>query len=157
MGRHLEIERKFLVKSLPAGWKRTAHSRITQGYLPVCVEALEIRLRKRDSKHFLTIKGGRGRKRLEEEIELSQKTFDALWPLTRGARISKTRYQIPFRGKIIQVDVFHGRLRGFVLAEVEFESVRQSRSFQPPDWLGREVTCELQYANETLALIGKPP
>ena len=70
MGRGTEIERRFLVKTLPRDWKRKAHSQIEQGYFPMADKNLEIRLRRKDSNHFLTIKAGRGRKRLEEEIEM---------------------------------------------------------------------------------------
>ena len=151
MPRHLEIERKFLVKSLTAPGKRWVSSQIQQGYFPLASKNLEIRLRRKDSQHFITVKGGRGTSRLEEEIQIPPSTFRALWPLTRPARISKRRYKIPFAGHTIEIDVYNGPHRGLVTADVEFRSLRQSRSFQPPDWLGREITGNRQFANETLA------
>jgi adenylate cyclase len=108
MGRETKIERRFLVKALPRDWKQKAHSQIDQGYLPVADKDLEIRLRRKDSQHFLTIKAGRGRKRLEEEIEIPKERFKKLWRLTKPARVSKTRYQIPDGGKNIEMDVFKG-------------------------------------------------
>src|SRR6186713_3145525 len=102
MAQHLEIERKFLVNQPPAGWKRSASSQIVQGYFPMGSEHLEIRLRRKGSNHFITIKGGHGGRRLEEEIEIPEQQFRSLWPLTRAARIAKRRYQIPCRGHTIE-------------------------------------------------------
>ena len=151
MGRNLEIERRFLVRKRPTGWKRKASSEIVQGYFPTSKRELEIRLRRKDSKHFITVKGGRGRRRLEEEIEISQRRFQSLWPLTREARVTKRRYQIPCGENTIEVDVYKGPHRGLVTADVEFNSLHESRAFQPPKWLGREITGKEQYANRTLA------
>jgi len=83
-----------------------------------------------------------------------------LWPLTRAARISKRRYKVPFNGHTVEVDVYKGPHRGLITADIEFDSLSKSRSFQPPDWCGREVTGNRQFANATLArrqgLPGKP-
>jgi hypothetical protein len=55
MAQHLEIEKKFLIKQPPAGWKRRASTRIEQGYFPVADKDLEIRLRRKGAKHFITV------------------------------------------------------------------------------------------------------
>jgi len=150
MGNHLEIERKFLVKSLPRDLRRRPHSRIVQGYFPLVSHKLEMRLRHKDDERFITIKGGRGRIRLEEEIKIPKTTFTALWPFTEGC-ISKTRYRIPCSGKTIEMDVYDGRHRGLVTADIEFKSRREAAGFQIPDWFGREITGNWRYANERLA------
>jgi adenylate cyclase len=151
MARHLEIERKFLVKRLPSRRRRSASSQIVQGYFPIAGKDVEIRLRRKGSKHFITVKGGHGRRRLEEEVEIPESKFRALWALTRTARIAKRRYRIPCHGHTIEMDVYHGPHRGLVTADIEFDSIRQSRSFQRPEWLGPEITGKRQYANEALA------
>ena len=151
MAQHWEIERKFLVNQPPAGWKRSASSRIVQGYFPMASKHLEIRLRREGSKHFITIKRGQGSRRLEEEIAIPEPKFRSLWPLTRAARIAKRRYRIPCPGHTIEMDVYGGLHRGLITAEIEFDSMRGSRSFQPPSWLGSEITGSRQYANEVLA------
>ena len=151
MARHLEIERKFLVNQSPVGWKRCASVQIVQGYFPMAGRDVEIRLRRKGLKHFITIKGGHGRRRLEEEIEISKPVFRSLWPLTRAARIAKRRYRIPCHGHTIEMDVYQGPHRGLITADIEFDSVRASRSFDPPKWLGREITGSRQYANQRLA------
>src|SRR5215469_1402371 len=101
----MEVERKFLVRSLPSGWRATAGSQIRQGYFLLCRKDVEIRLREKGSQYFVTIKSGRGRFRLEEEIRISRKRFEVLWPLVRPASIVKTRYRIPSGGRPIEIDV----------------------------------------------------
>ncbi len=157
MSKHLEIERKFLIDAPPAGWKRRPHTKIVQGYFPITSNQLEIRLRRLGAKFFLTIKNGRGHSRQEEEIKLRKEQFDSLWPLTRGARIAKTRYRLPFSGHTIEMDVYEGRHRGLITADVEFDSARQSNLFEPPDWFGGEITGHRRYANERLARRGGLP
>jgi adenylate cyclase len=154
VARHFEIERKFLVSNLPAGRRRNVSSKIVQGYFPMASKNLEIRLRHKGSKHFITIKGGHGRRRLEEEIEIPERVFRSLWPLTLDARIAKRRYRIRCDGHTIEMDVYQGPHRGLITADVEFDSMHGSRSFQPPQWLGREITGNPQYANEGLARRG---
>jgi len=150
VSRHLEIERKFLVKRLPKGWRSKPAARLVQGYFPT-KHGVEIRLRQEDSHHFITVKAGTGHRRQEEEIEIPKSKFRALWPLTHGAQVSKTRHEIAHQRKTIEMDVYHGRHRGLVTAEVEFDSLAECRAFEPPAWLGREITGSRQYANATLA------
>jgi adenylate cyclase len=152
-----EIERKFLLADAP-GWLREHEAqRIEQGYLAIEEgEGAEVRLRRKGDGTVLTVKRGMGRTREEEEIDLSAAQFAALWPLTEGRRIAKTRYLVPRDALTLEVDVFEGGLAGMVTAEVEFESETASEDFEPPDWLGEEVTGDPRYANETLAVRGPP-
>jgi len=151
VSKHLEIERKFLVKKLPGGWRKQPHSKIIQGYFPMGSRRIELRLRRKGARHFLTIKAGRGETRLEEEIALKKDTFDSLWPLTNGKRVSKKRYRIPCDRRTIELDVYEGPHRGLVTADVEFGSQRELESFRIPDWFGRELTGNMRYTNESLA------
>ena len=151
MSPHREIERKFLVEELPSGWKRRKSDSIVQGYFPHATEEVEIRLRRKGARHFITIKGGYGLRRTEEEIEIRRPQFGALWPLTRAARIAKRRHRIPYQGLTIEMDVYQGPHRGLITAEIEFSSVHASREFRPPKWLGREITGNRRFANAELA------
>ena len=157
MPQHLEIEKKFLIRQPPAGWKRRPSKRIVQGYFSLTSKDFEIRLRRKGAEHFITIKSGRARVRREIEVPISARIFRALWPLTGEARITKRRYKIPCDGRTIEMDVYQGPHRGLMTAEVEFDSMRESHSFRPPGWLGREVTSDRQYANVMLARRGRLP
>ena len=151
-----EIEQKFLVSSLPDDFEQYPSDPIEQGYLAISPDGREVRVRRKASKFFLTVKSGRGREREEHEIELSGGQFRTLWPATDGRRLKKTRYLIPFEAHTIELDIYHGRLEGLVTAEVEFESLEASDGFSPPDWFGREITDDLRYKNQALARLGFP-
>ena len=56
--------------------------------------------------------------------------------------------------RVIELDLFEGSLEGLIIAEVEFPTVKASRSFAPPAWFGREVTRDARYKNRNLALDG---
>ncbi len=146
-----EIERKFLVKSVPDNLKRSRCLTIEQGYLAT-ESGRQVRLRKTGSSASLTFKVGRGSHREEREIKLSQKQFAALWPGTAGRRLRKVRYEIPWEKLLIELDIYRGRHAGLVVAEVEFPDRASYRGFEAPSWFGREVTGEKRYSNVRLAL-----
>jgi adenylate cyclase len=146
-----EIERKFLIKHLPIEILRSRHFQIAQGYLANEPGGRHVRLRKKASTTSLTFKVGRGSAREEREIRLSPKQFAILWPATRGRRLHKTRYEIPWKNLTIEIDIYHGRNHGLMVAEVEFPSQTSRRRFKPPAWFGREVTGEKRYSNVRLA------
>ena len=146
-----EIERKFLIKRLPVKILRSRHFSIAQGYLVNEARGRHVRLRKKGKSAFLTFKVGRGSSREEREIRLSPAQFAMLWPATRGRRLRKTRYEIPWKKLKIEVDIYHGRNHGLRVAEVEFPNHARCRQFKPPRWFGREITGEKRYSNVRLA------
>ena len=146
-----EIERKFLIKRLPLEILRSRHFRLAQGYLANERGGRHVRLRKKGKGATLTFKVGRGSSREEREIKLSPVQFGMLWPATRGRRLHKTRYEIPWRKLKIEVDIYHRRNHGLMVAEVEFPNHASRRKFKPPRWFGREITGEKRYSNVRLA------
>jgi CYTH domain-containing protein len=154
--RGVEIERKFLVRRLPEDLARHPHESVTQGYLVIGDDGFEVRIRRTRAATVLTIKAGRGTVRLEEEVPISAATFASLWPLTEGRRVEKVRYRVPHADAVIEVDVFDGSLRGLVTAEVEFASALEGERFEPPDWLGHDISQERGYKNQELAMHGAP-
>jgi CYTH domain-containing protein len=95
--------------------------------------------------------------RVEEEIPIEAERFAALWPLTEGRRIDKVRHYVPLDGGLeAELDVYAGALEGLLTAEIEFPSEAAAGAFFPPPWLGRDVTGDSAYANQTLALRGAP-
>jgi adenylate cyclase len=150
----VEVERKFLVPE-PTGLGGTESDEIEQGYLALGADG-EVRLRRKGEKLVLTAKRGSGISREEAEVELDREAFERLWPLTDGRRLHKRRHVIPYGDLKIEVDVYEGELEGLVVAEVEFDSEDQARAFEPPDWIGEDVTGDGRYLNETLATQGRP-
>ena len=128
-----EIERKFLVQSLPENLEQYSHKDIVQGYLAITKDGTEVRLRQKGEKYFLTVKSGAGKTRFKSEVEITEDQFRALWEATKGKRVEKTRYEIPHESGIIKFDVYHGDLDGLLSAEMEFPNEKDSNTFVPPE------------------------
>ncbi len=153
----VEIERKFLVPELPRGLERSPTTRIEQGYIAIASDGTEVRVRRRDGRCVLTVKGSSGLSRTEEEIEIDAERFARLWPLTEGRRLEKTRHLIPAGADLnIELDVYSGPLTGLLVAEVEFGSEEAAGTFEPPAWFGTEVTDDARFKNQQLASVGAP-
>lgn len=148
---HREIERKFLVRKSPENLKAFPHAEIAQGYLAIARGGVQVRLRKKAGRHWLTYKRGDGHAREEREIELSAEQFEKLWPGTAGKRLSKLRYDVPLGNRVVEIDVYLGQHAGLIVAEVEFDDEQSCAAFQPPEWLGADVTGDPRYSNQLLA------
>lgn len=148
-----EIERKFLLASVPAGVREWVP--IRQGYLAVGTDAA-VRVRQHGDRCWLTCKRGVGMVRDEWEVELTADQWETLWPATTTARVEKSRGHLAVDDAIAVVDVFHGDLAGLVLAEVEFRTEQDARAFVPPAWMAHDVTDDPRYGNRSLAVAGLP-
>jgi len=149
----IEIERKFLVDRLPG--ELPAGERIEQGYLAIADDGVEVRVRRRAGRATLTVKSGPAHVRTEVELAIEGHHFEALWPLTAGRRIAKTRHLYALGdGLAAEIDVYDPPHDGLLVAEIEFASTGDSDRFVPPEWLGVEVTGDRRYANQSLALAG---
>jgi adenylate cyclase len=146
-----EIERKFLV--VGDAWRAAAKQRIAmrQGYLTRDGQS-SVRVRITDDEARLNLKAAVvGTTRLEYD-----------WPIARGEAeeildqlclrplIEKVRHLVEVGGRTWEVDEFRGENAGLVVAELELEAA--DAAFERPAWLGREVTDEQRYYNQSLAL-----
>ena len=147
---NLEIERKFLVcGDFRSG--AVSSTRIRQAYIN-SEGGRTVRVRIRDDKAYLTIKGPSldgGLSRFEWEIEIPLADAEQLMRLRVTPLVDKRRYLVPFGGHTFEVDEFYGDNEGLVMAEVELASVDEA--FECPDWLGAEVTGDRRYYNSHLA------
>ena len=136
----MEIERKYLIDTLPEDYQDYPCRHIEQAYLntdPV------IRIRKDNNKHELTYKS-KGLMAREEYTLLTK---------IDGRLIRKKRYMIPLNDSLtIELDVFEDDLAPLLLAEVEFPDKASALSFTPPEWFGTDVTFSSEYHNSTLSL-----
>lgn len=150
----MEIERKFLVSVLPRNLEQYPSKKIAQGYL--CTAPV-VRIRRSDDTYYLTYKGGGLLAREEYNLPLSKESYEHLLPKIDGLLIAKTRYLIPLSHKLTaELDIFEEELSGLTLVEVEFESVEEANSFNPPDWFGEDVTYTSTYHNSYLSEHGLP-
>lgn len=143
-----EIERKFLVAA--DDWRgETVGVPIRQGYLSRGI-GTTVRVRRAGAQARLTIKGPvSDGVRPEFEYDIPAAEAEQLLALCGTALVEKTRYEVPHRGHVWEVDVFEGRNAGLVVAEIELDSVGEL--VELPDWVGTEVTDDPRYLNASLA------
>ena len=148
---HLEIERKFLVRSDGFRQKATSQTRIVQGFLNTDPDRT-VRVRIKGDKGFLTVKGASnesGTTRFEWETEITASEAANLIDLCEAGILEKIRFELPFGNHLYEVDEFLGENKGLVLAEIELN--HEDERFEKPDWLGEEVTGQVQYYNSQLS------
>ena len=155
----VEIERKWLVRELPEDLGTWDAKELEQGYVAITDDA-EVRVRRSGGAGGparLTVKSAPGLRRIEEELELAPDAFERLWVLTDGRRLVKVRHTREAEpGVVLELDVYGGGLDGLVTLEVEFADEQAARAWTPPPWVWRELTGDPAYANQALAVRGRP-
>jgi adenylate cyclase len=144
-----ETERKFLVKG-DFMKEAEAKKEICQAYLFKDPEKT-VRIRLSDDEAFLTVKNRAPEgsiRRGEWEFSIPPSEARELLALCIPGRIIKTRYLVPCGNHIFEVDVFHDRNEGLILAEIELDD--ENENFPRPQWLGEEVTGNPSYYNSNL-------
>lgn len=145
-----EIERKYLLSSLPAYLKEGTP--ICQAYL--LTGETEIRIRQKADKYFLTMKKGEGFNRFENETQLSKEAFDILLCLGGERVVRKTRFLMPSKNDLTwEIDEYHGDLQGLFTAEIELPD--ECSNFDVPEELSgvivKEITFDERFKNQNLA------
>ncbi len=148
----IENEFTFLVKGLPEDLEKYPKKEIKQGYFSDFPGPL--RIRDENGKFILTkktpIKKGDASRYEETEIIIKQEEFERLWPACKK-QLAKTRYYYPINGLTAEIDLYHGKLKGFLTVEVEFSNETKRKNFIPPAWFGKDITQEKWSANSVLA------
>ena len=149
----MEIEHKYLVIDDIYKHMASKMSEIKQGFLSRDPERT-VRVRVRDDKGFITIKGkGTGAAHPEFEYEVPLDDALQMLELCEPPVIEKTRYMIMHEGNLWEVDEFHGDLQGLVIAELEVPS--EDYRFPLPPFVGQEVTGDPRYYNSQLGVANK--
>lgn len=144
-----EIERKFIVTDDSYISLASEVRHITQGYLSMRKEAT-VRVRIAGNHGFLTVKGiTTGMTRDEWEYEIDPADAREMMILCEGTVIDKERYIVYHDGLRWEVDRFHGRYEGLVVAEVELTDDKADITLPP--FVGREVTGDPRYYNSVMA------
>lgn len=143
-----EIERKYLVADRSCLGPLVGVA-FRQGYMPVQGGGV-VRVRIEGERAVLTLKGATsGIARREYEYEIPRPDAESILAnLCQQPHIEKTRYTLPWAGKVWSIDVFAGENEGLVLAEVELNS-RDEAVVKPP-WVGVEVSGDPRYYNSNL-------
>lgn len=164
----MEIERKYLIRSLPEFCLSYPFTWIEQGYL--CTDPV-VRVRRDGDAFYLTYKGKGLLAREEYNLSLTREAYDHLIQKADGIVLTKRRYRIPLddavsqdpQGKAertqetvsssltIELDIFEAPYSGLILAEVEFPTLEEAEAFIPPRWFGPDVTFSGEYQNSRLS------
>lgn len=157
----MEIEKKYLIKTVPFDYKSYPCKVMEQGYISVDPV---IRIRRSDDKYILTVKSQGLLTRQEFELEMEAVSYQALLQKVDGTIVSKRRYVIPLNetegstgdrtldGQLhIELDIFEGVFQGLIYAEVEFPSEAAANDFKPPAWFYKDVTLDGVYHNSNLS------
>lgn len=145
----VETERKFLVKGEFRD-KSIKSMEMIQAYISVDPQKT-IRIRMRGDEAFLTIKSPRvlGKiGRYEWEYSIPPDDAKLMLSICLPGKVIKTRYLVPYKDHTFEVDVFHDKNEGLIIAELELKS--EDEEFEKPDWLGEEVTGDPRYYSSNL-------
>lgn len=146
---HYEIERKFLVKDdsvkLIFNYETIEQSYI--GFNPTS------RIRKSGLKFYYTEKSSGTLIRKENEQEITEEKYFELFKYKVGRTIRKNRYKIPLNeGLVAELDIYLDDLAGLKTVEVEFPNKESATLFEVPNWFGEDITDDLRYKNDNLAI-----
>ncbi|MNE43583.1 CYTH domain protein [compost metagenome] len=144
-----EIERKFLVNDeLLDVVKYLQSKKIRQGYISES-DGKTVRVRTKGEKGYLTIKGkSSGISRDEFEYEIPFEDANQLLQKFCPKVLEKERFDLIIAEKKWEIDIFHGKLEGLIIAELELES--EDETFELPGWIQKEVSDDVQYYNSRL-------
>ena len=143
----IEIERKFLV--VGDVWRAAPAVPYAQGYLNRDKQRT-VRVRIVRGQAWLTVKGiSVGATRAEFEYAIPLSDAEQLLALCDGPVVRKTRRVVEYAGARWEIDEFEGDNAGLVVAEIELAA--EDAPFEPPPWLGAEVTHDARYFNSSLA------
>jgi adenylate cyclase len=160
-----EIERVWLLRSMPVVPSGAERWTVEQGYLPVAAaespDFPEGRLRRVTLgdgrvRRFHTVKRGAGLVREETEREIDDAEFARWWPATEGRRLRKVRHRFADGGLTWELDEFLDL--PLVMLEVELPDERTPSpvpGFIAP-LVEREITFDPRYRNFALATSGLP-
>ncbi|MFH1787487.1 MAG: HD domain-containing protein, partial [archaeon] len=140
----IEIEKTYLVKELPEGLGDCKFIEIIDIYIPKESRHPVLRVRKNSNKFEITKK-----EPVEEDVShqeeqtiiLTEKEFNSLMSLD-GKKVHKIRYLYDYHGRLAEIDVFQGDLKGLVLADFEFDSIEEKDKFEMPDFCLVDITQE---------------
>jgi CYTH domain-containing protein len=147
----IEIEYKYLVKA--DIWKKVVPDKsveIRQGYLLTDPEKT-IRVRTKGNHGYITIKGKSvGASRPEFEYEIPLADANQLIDGFCSHVVEKIRHLIVHDQKTWEVDVFSGMNEGLIVAEIEL--TREDEKYSLPEWVDKDVTDDIRYANANLSI-----
>ena len=153
MKNFIEREKTYLVKYLPVNIEKFPHKEIIDIYIPKESEHAKLRIRKRGNSYVITKKSPVNENdpsiQIEQNIKITEEEFKAFLKISSNI-IHKIRFEYPYKTYTAEIDVFLGKLKGLILADVEFRKTKELRTFKIPDFCLIEVTNEPYLAGGVL-------
>ncbi len=142
----IEYERTYLLRYIPKNLEKYPNKEYVDIYIPKSIKHPVLRIRKRSDEYEITKKypvdWQDTSKQYEFTIPITKEEFIELEANLEGKRAIKQRYFYKYKGKIIEIDVFKGNLKGLILADFEFDSEKAKNQFKLPDFCLADVTQE---------------
>ena len=118
-----------------------SHRRLLHHNLDICAFPLNCAFERADIEGLV---------RLEYDFPISENDADELIThFCNDKIIEKTRYYVKHGKHIWEIDEFHKKNAGLIVAEIELRS--EDEFFEPPSWIMQEVTLIGKYYNMNLA------
>lgn len=149
----MELESTYLIKKLPKNLNQYNFHYIRQGYFSDKEKSLRIR---QEGKNYTLTKKKPVRPNdfscfKESTIVITKDEFHQLWnSVIKFLEKKRYYYKLP-DSLTLELDIFENKLKGLILAEIEFPSIKKRDDFHKPSWFGRDVTQERWVAGENLA------
>ncbi|MDD2870901.1 MAG: hypothetical protein PHS49_02825 [Candidatus Gracilibacteria bacterium] len=151
----LELENTYLLKEFPKGffeYLEKGESKYVKGkkeiidiYLPIESKHPKIRIRKNGEKYEITKKfplnEGDASVQKEQTINLTESEFNIFNKLC-GKKVHKIRYLYDYNGKIAEIDIFMGDLKGLIVVDFEFIDELEKNNFVMPSFCLADITQE---------------
>jgi CYTH domain-containing protein len=139
---HNEIERKFIILEMPN--LKGVIPTLQERYFLQRGDLVEERIQKNTThegvrfeyeiKFAISPKERKRTRKFITESEFLQLRAKA------GQSLLRESYSLSKKNPRISIKMYQGKYRGFVFAEVEFDSLKESASFSPLEWMGSEIT-----------------
>ncbi|MBR1939592.1 hypothetical protein IJ847_02565 [Candidatus Saccharibacteria bacterium] len=150
----LELEITILPKRIPKEIIGKTPAKMVDIYIPEDAPHAHLRVRKKDGVMLITKKrplADDPSTQVETSIPLDETEYAALCRAS-NRRIEKERYKVEIAGRMAEVDVFGGALKGLMLVDFEFENEQARADFElPNDLVLADVTREEFVAGGWLA------
>lgn len=148
-----DIERVFIVKEVPKDLIPFETKKVYQNYLSVSKDT-EIRIRLQDEngvrKYDMAFKNGTGLTRVKENIKIKEVDYYNVSNKIDEKPLVKFRQFYPLGDGQVMIDQYLETSEQLMLAEVEFSSEEEAKTFVPPVWFGEEVTYNENFKNKNL-------
>ena len=150
-----ELDRRYALTALPPDMPPASMSEVDLGFMSG--EQIEEQIRRErptdaaETRYYRTLNAGDGVGRVMLETVVDERTFDALWPLTKGRRVRARRHRLEVDGWMWEL--FELTDRSLVLAVVQ---VQTGDNVPPvPEWLtpviDKDVSGDEKFAMRSLA------